>query len=126
MAKANQRKVIKVNVDLYPLVLVVMINDTDEKCFKNLTKIGITEEDARTMNMKPDEVGRTVLFGRSLGVIRINRKIGTPEFHSTLNHELLHIVLPFLTSIGMKYDHNSEEAFAYLMGYLSFNIYKKL
>lgn len=119
-------KTFKIEVDIYPLVLVVMINESNEKCYKLLTKMNVDEADARLMDLQQDEVGKTNIFGRSLGVIRINRKVNTPEFHSTLAHELVHIVLPFLVSIGFKVSNDSEEAYAYLMGHLTEKIYRKL
>lgn len=119
-------KIFKVTVDIYPLVLAVIVNATNEESYKTLVKLNVDEKCARAMDLSDTEAGKANIFDRSLGVIRITRKLNTPEFHATLNHELFHIVIEFLKDMGIILDDNSEEAYAYLIGYLTTEIYKKL
>ena len=46
--------------------------------------------------------------------------------HATIAHEVFHTVYRLLNSRGLKLTYESEEAFTYLMGHLSREIYKNL
>lgn len=124
--KKGTSKIFKVTADVYPLVLLVIVNATNEESYKTLVKLNVAEDCARAMDLSDTEAGKANVFGRSLGVIRITRKLNSPEFHATLNHELFHIVMEFLKDMGVIYDSNSEEAYAYLISHLTKQIYEKL
>lgn len=126
MAKTNKRGIIKVEVDVFPLTLFVLVNLTNAEAGKFLKKLNIAPEDIEAMNLGTLEVGKSNIYDLSTGVIRINRKLHTPEFHDTMAHELVHIVSPFMNAIGMKLDQYSEEAYAYLTGFLTKKIYQQL
>lgn len=124
--KKSKSKILKITTDVYPLVLLVMINTTNEESYKTLIKWNLSEDSAESMDLINNEVGKANVFDISFGVIKINRKLNTPEFHATLSHEIFHIVMEFLKNIGITFDSNSEEAHAYLISYLTEQIYKKL
>lgn len=49
-----------------------------------------------------------------------------PESHSTLAHEIFHVVDMVLRAVGMTLTVSSHESYAYLIGYLTEQIYKRL
>ena len=48
------------------------------------------------------------------------------EFISVLSHEILHAVFNIAKYVGLKYSDKSEEAYTYLKGYITREIYKQL
>ena len=72
-------------------------------------------------------IGRYCLFKSGQSLIRIKGKPKTPEEFGTLQHEIFHIAASLLWRIGMKLKvKSSDEAYAYLIGYLTTEIYKKI
>lgn len=69
--------------------------------------------------------GRTVHLDGGQTMIRMNGKVKTPEQFGTLAHEIFHAVDFIFTRLNMKLSRDSDEAFAYAIGYVTEQIYKK-
>jgi hypothetical protein len=67
------------------------------------------------------------VIGTSEGcyLMRFRISAKSPDFKNTLAHEMFHLVFKILDRAGMKLTNESQEAFAYLQGYLVEQIYKR-
>ena len=61
------------------------------------------------------------------GLIRMPSIPFTPKEYSTLQHEICHFVFSILDYIGVQLEiHKSEEAYTYLIGYITEKVYDKI
>lgn len=110
---------------------MVSIGQTDNEFLMSL-KNKITDEhlsdfidDHLLFNMPDTCRGRTIqAINGGQTVIRIPHKIETFEQHGTLAHEIFHAVEFILRRINIKLSKNSDECFAYLIGYVTSQVYK--
>jgi hypothetical protein len=100
------------------------INQTDEELRAELSNLGIEWDNL--LEMTPTTKGRTVMLTGNETVIRIKHYPKYPEDNGVLSHEVFHAVTFILNHIGMKLCRKSDEAYAYLTGYLTTEIYKAL
>lgn len=70
--------------------------------------------------------GKCIEMTDNIVIIRTWRKPTDGRSHSTLAHEIFHAVDFIMRDIGMKLTEHSHEAYAYLVGYLTEQIYKRL
>ena len=75
--------------------------------------------------LKLDGVGRCVTFDTNQTVIRLDEIPGTCADYGTLQHEIFHAVDQIFRRIGMNLSEDSDEAYAYMIGYLTQEIYKR-
>lgn len=116
-----------IKLDVYPFDIMVSIGEPDDILFKKLKKCGVGESDLDMASY--DDIGRAkyCLFGSGQSLIRLKKKPRTPEDYGTLQHEIFHCATSILWRIGMKLKmKTSDEAYAYLIGYLTKTIYEKL
>lgn len=100
-----------------------------------LVSIGQSEADFSTIfrkhfpNLKPgsfdNKSGGTYLdqYGDPI-CLRVRKSLSSPDGKATLNHELFHIVCRMLSYRGMTHCSESEEAYTYLISYLTREIYE--
>lgn len=123
--KKSQHFVIPLHV--YPFEIIFSMNESDEVLFKKLEKHGhFTEEDLE--NIKLRGAGRCIaMSGLNLAIIRIEAFPQKYYTAGTISHEVLHAVIYILNACGLKLERGvSDEAFTYLMGYITSEIYKKI
>lgn len=112
---------------VYPFQIIVSINETDDQLWKKLNKLGVdAEEFTKCVFADEASVGSAILFPNSIGLIRLRAKPTSPATKGCLAHEIFHIVVFVMNEVGMTLSTESDEAYAYLTGYLTTEIYKKL
>jgi hypothetical protein len=113
---------------VYPFDVMVSIGETDIALEKTLTKFGIKEDGTQwRLEDSPTTQGRCCLFDTNHGLIRLRRKPKLPVEFGQLQHEIFHYVTFILERIGMELIvMKSDEAYSYLIGYLTTEIYKKI
>ena len=114
---------------IYPFDIMVSVNQTDKQLTKSLAKYGVTKEACEELMNLPSTVnGRTVQLPSKQCVLRLRQVTDEKdEFHAVIAHEVFHIVSLTLHEIGIRLDvDSSDEAYAYLIGYVTDIIYKKL
>jgi hypothetical protein len=113
--------IIKLNP--YPYDVMVSFNQTDKQLQQYLKKYNCEWHDL----MKFEGSGRFYINSNNQSLIRIANYPKSNEDFGTLQHEIFHCVTYVLDRIGMKLKlHNSDEAYAYLIGYLTTEIYKNI
>ena len=107
---------------------MISIDETDEILLKRLIKQGNTKEDCEPLlNMGETVRGRCVMLSSNLTVIRLRKQPKKYDMMSVISHEVFHATSFILERIGMKLEVLvSDEAYAYMIGFLTTKIYKKL
>lgn len=114
---------------LYPFDVMISIGQDDNELEKVLNKISnLTEDDIYACKYPSIFVkGRAVMFTTNASIIRLKKLPETSEEYGILAHEIFHIVTFIMNRVGMKLKLLvSDEAYAYLIGYLTTEIYKQI
>lgn len=109
---------------IYPFEVMVSFQQTDIELTNSLKHKGWRWDDL--LKFKGD--GRFIIYHDINGaVIRLKWFPTAPDLHGTLAHEIFHAATFLLDKAGAKLKVGvSDEAYAYLIGYLTTEIYKKL
>lgn len=108
---------------IYPFDVMVSLGETDEQLKKSLKKTSIDWDDLMICR----GVGRTFMDDSGRGIIRLKSYPHTCEDYGVLQHEIFHYVTFIMDKIGMKLNLcDSDEAYSYLIGYLTTQIYLKI
>ena len=107
---------------IYPFDVMVSIDETDSKLKKKLKSYGISGlgRDSSWKYPNSTATGRTIMFPSNQTLIRLRSVPKTPFEFGVLAHEIFHAVTFIMHKIGMKLKiMQSDEAYAYLIGYLT-------
>ncbi len=108
---------------IYPFDVMVSISQSDEQLTKDLHKYDIDWDD----DMKCNGQGRCVMTPTNQTIIRLWNYPEDNEDYGCLQHEIFHAVTFIMHRIGMELIvTKSDEAYAYLIGYLTREIYDRL
>lgn len=118
--------IIKLNV--YHFDVMISVDETDETLLKRLIKNGNTKEDCDSLlRMRETTRGRCIMLPSNQTVIRLVTQPKKYDMMSVISHEVFHATAYILDRIGMKLEvYTSDEAYAYMIGFLTTKIYKKL
>lgn len=119
------------HVPLYGVQCLVSLGQTDEELQERLDA---HKEDLNgTLKVKKFSLKKTKKRSAADGVLVRSKKRGpvlrmanfpeTPYDFGVLQHEIFHLVFHILDKLGFELTHSSEEAFAYLQGYITEQIY---
>lgn len=111
---------------VYPFDVMVSISESDESLFAKLKKKGVDITDTNLHVYSDTQRGRTIMFKGNQTLIRMYELRNTPEWYGHLSHEIFHAVEFIMERIGMKLTVDSDEAYAYLIDYITKEIYKQL
>jgi len=116
----------KFKLGIYPFTVYVCVGRDVEffkkKLRKKMDEIGM--KNFEDINLDTDD-GQAD-FSYDNAIIWCKQFPNNPKALATLNHEIFHIVHRALETVGMPLDNSSREAYAYLTGYISEQIYKQL
>lgn len=123
-------KRVKYKIDVYGIELHVLTNYTDELLDKQYIRLdgsplksdALAGESKGTVwgILKDSKTGKRVIFVH----IYPSRNDDKYDLINTIGHESLHAACTILDYSGVILDRNSEEAFAYLCGYITECVYK--
>lgn len=108
---------------IYPFDIMFSFAETDEQLKKTFKKYKIEESNYFEHEFR---AGRCSQFVTGQVVIRLRRIPTTNIDYGCLQHEIYHAVNYIMSFIGVKYSEDSEECFAYLIGYITEQCYNKL
>jgi len=118
-----------IKLHIYPFDVIVSVDEPDEVIGKRLKNWGHNEEEcASAMNPPEAFKGYYVLFPSNRSLIRFKtQKNWRGDMVGVVVHEAFYLTSMILDRIGMKFKLNvSDEAYAYLVEYLTVEIIKKL
>lgn len=114
---------------IYPFDLMVSIGQSDVQLGKCLDRYdGITEEDINMVRYPSDRAqGRACMFSTNQSVLRLRKLPESSYEYGVMAHEIFHIATFVMDRIGMKLViMESDEAYAYLVGYITEQIYSRI
>ena len=113
---------------VYPFDVMVSFGESNAEMDKYFKKYNLSSEDVELATFTSETVqGRAVMFSTNQSLIRLRKIPETCKDYGDLQHEIFHVVTFIMHKIGMRLDINvSDEAYAYLVSYLTTQIYKKL
>jgi hypothetical protein len=113
---------------VYPFDVMVSIDESDKVLLTRLLTNGNKAEDCMLlMNLSKTTQGRTVILPSNQTVIRFRTQAKKVDMINNIVHEAFHATTFVLERVGMTMDLNtSDEAYAYLLAYLTKEICKKL
>ncbi len=114
-----------VDCQIYPFDILVCFGQDKKLLFKELSK-KLPKSDIDILKTIKFNVGKSIMFPAGQTLLWLQEKPTSIYGLATLNHEIFHCVCFILERAGIVYSHSSEEAFAYLIGYLTKQIYKEL
>lgn len=112
---------------VYPFDVMVSIAQSDKELHKMLKKYKLHDEPEHLWQFNNNTaVGRFCMFSNNGTLIRMRHYPKYPDELGTLTHEVFHAVMHIFNVIGMKWSPKTDEAYAYLVGYLMKEIYSNL
>ena len=122
-----------ISIGHYPYDLMISFNETDDSFKKKMKYFGIESENYNeeifNLAKSKNKRGRYSLFLKDKqSVIRLNfiPNIRDPEEMGLLQHEIFHVVHFFMEEINTPLVNKTSEPYAYLIQYLTKEIYKLL
>lgn len=126
MKKYNIKSFI-VRVEIYKTEVLVNVGDftgLKKKLKKYLSKQEITQF---TEDLNEHSSGRSMpIKSKRCFCIWVKEYPDTVDAIAVMSHEILHIVFMIMAEVGIEYSQESEEAYTYLMQFLTEAIYEKL
>ncbi len=115
-----------VSVDIFKRDVLVCIGSTDEQVHRQLNGYeGVTAEDlSATAFEGPQVSGRVTRI--SNGSVVLRTRDGCLPGDPTLQHEIFHAACAVMDAAGITFSDDSDEAYAYCIGYLTEQINAKL
>jgi hypothetical protein len=101
------------------------LGETDDELAKPLYR-WCTKEYIKQIFSKELTKGRCIRFRSGHVLIRLRSYPVNPSDHDALQHEIFHAVSLTLRNLGLLLSDDSEEAFAYLTGYVTRQVHKRL
>ena len=120
-------------IGLYPFDLMLSFHESDKEVINALKKFNIipgdgTEKKVFDMDKIKTKVGRMVMFIDKQTILRLNfiPHLNNPFEMSLLQHEIFHVVEFMMEEINTPLNTDTCEPYAYLIQYLTEQIYKIL
>lgn len=114
-----------VDCQVYPFQILVYFGEHKKPLYKELKKC-LPKETVDTLKTLNFKVGKSVMFSSGQTLLWLKETPNSISALATLNHEIFHCVCFILERAGITYSDKSDEAFAYLIEYLTNQIYGKL
>lgn len=113
-----------VSLDIYPSVILVSLGQSDSSFTKAVKRFNPSR--LHELDGIPVTRGRCTILSDNSVVIRLRDYPQKPSDFGCLAHEIFHAAFGLLEIFGVKPSSDSEEAYAYLIGYITSSIYKQI
>ena len=112
---------------IYPFDIMFSFGETDKQLENRLSNHGVNvDEEKHYLFTNHTELGRTCVFSGGQTLIRMKRLPQTCNDFGTLQHEIFHSVEFLMERIGVKHSVDCGECYAYLIGYITEQVYKTM
>jgi len=115
-----------INIGVYRREILVCINYSDEEVESAVIEWGVEPVKAKEVSTVVGYAALAYVLDSRDCVIRLDETEITPKFHDHASHEIAHCAFAILDYIGVKLCSKSEEAYNYLIGYITREFYEKL
>lgn len=119
----------EIQLELYHIQLLICINEPVDEIERILDDSGIEKTEYSMMLddfEKSNYSARTRQFTCGKIMIRFCDLELNPRGHSIISHEIFHVVSLSLEWVGIQHNEYTEEAYAYLLGWMVKEFYEKL
>jgi hypothetical protein len=107
-----------VDCGIYPFDVFCYFAEDKEPMYKKLRK-WLPESDIQELRKFDYGTAKSVMFPTGQLLLYMKSKPVTYFEYGTLAHEIFHLACFVMERVGIKYSYDSDEAFAYLIGYLT-------
>jgi len=114
-----------IDCQVYPFQIFVYFGQDRKQLYKTLQKI-LPKSSLKTLKTFEFNSGKSVMFPTGQTLLWLNKKPNSINGLAKLNHEIFHCACFILERVGIVYSESSDEAYAYLIQYLTKQIYNKL
>ena len=114
-----------IDCQVYPFQILVYFGQDKKPLYKELKK-RLPKSAIDTLKTFDFKVGKSVMFPNGQTLLWLNEKPNSVSGLATLNHEIFHCACFILERVGIVYSESSDEAYAYLIEYLTKQIYNEL
>lgn len=112
---------------IYPFDVLISVGQTDRELKSVLNEYGEKRNDYQfLMNLDETVLARTAILPSNRTIIRFNNDIPQSKLVGLIAHEVFHAVVYIMSRIGMKLKPCSDEAYAYLIDYMTQEIYNRI
>lgn len=118
-----------INIELYDQDLLVHFGDKEDLKDYLVQELEVSEEKASqaVSTISPSSIGKTIIdYDNGIYFIWLKELPITDYNFGVLVHEIAHAAIGILNSKGMRLTHDSEEAYTYLMQYITIQIFEDL
>ena len=129
--KLNNSKTFGIFVPIYEAMVIVSYNTSQDTLIKALKKDEVCDEKDILMfelakeEYAPTPKGAITIEMGSVFIVDISKHDNIYSLHNAIAHELFHVVHLLLEQKGFKLTDESQEAYSYLIGYLTEEIYRE-
>lgn len=129
--RLNKSKIFGIFVPIYEAMVIVSYNSSQDTLIKALKQNEVCDEkDVLIFEMSKEEYAPTLkgaitIEMGSVFIVDISKHDNKLSLHNTIAHEIFHVVHLLLSQKGFKLTDESQEAYAYLTGYLTEEIYRE-
>lgn len=117
------KKTFSIPINVYPFNLIFSFNQSDKALNKTLKKYNV---DCKNDCLLQNYEGFYIPFGNGISLIRLRKFPKNVYWLSVLIHEITHAVIDILRQVGVKLSEKSEEAYTYLMEYITHECLKQI
>lgn len=129
MTKKVKAKPTKCNftvwIELYKTHIVVSLGETDQEIQARMTK-NATSQELKELILGPTSMAYCYHFDDRSELIRFRDYPVTNDHFAALAHEISHAANSILDQAGLKLSGNSEEAWCYLIEFITSKIYEQI
>lgn len=121
--KPSKARFILIDCVLYPYEIFVCVEATQEEVLMKIKKntlFKLDEEIKKLLELEYDVSGRHIsIEGTRTHIILLRYPLTTSKGIATLSHEVFHTVYSIMSTVGIPLTEESEEAYAYLITYVT-------
>ena len=114
-----------IDCHIYPFQILVYFGQNKKPLYNELSKT-LPKSDVDTLKTFEFEVGKSVMFPTGQTLLWLDEKPNSVNGLAILNHEIFHCACFILERVGIDYSETTNEAYAYLIEYLTKQIYNEL
>jgi len=128
MKNKNKKFSFKIPLVIYPFDVFVSFNHNDKELYELIKRNGSKEDLEPCFGLPDTSLGRAVLLPSNATILRIfGKRCNESELMGVIAHEVFHVVSYIMMRVGIPLEVMvSDEAYAYLTGYLVEQIFKAL
>lgn len=116
-----------ISIPIYLIDVIVSFGETDAEVKEYLTSIGLTKKEVKPSMLKDKSDGIALMYSNNNLLLRLKKLPETYYYLGVLHHEIFHVVTLVMNKLSMKFElYKSDEAYAYLLEYITVEIYKEI